>query len=114
MSDFLQVNNVKTSFFTQFGEVQAVGGVSFGLNSGEVLGIVGESGSGKSVTMLSIMRLLDDNGKVKEGEVLFEGKDLVTMSEADNQRRCHSNDFSRSDDVLESFDDCRKAAHGAS
>ncbi|MEG2935131.1 MAG: ABC transporter ATP-binding protein [Clostridium sp.] len=83
MSDFLQVNNVKTSFFTQFGEVQAVGGVSFELNSGEVLGIVGESGSGKSVTMLSIMRLLDDNGKVKEGEVLFEGKDLVTMSEAD-------------------------------
>lgn len=83
MNNFLQVNNVKTSFYTQFGEVQAVGGVSFELNNGEVLGIVGESGSGKSVTMLSIMRLLDDNGKVKEGEVLFEGKDLVTMSEAD-------------------------------
>lgn len=83
MGNFLEVNNVKTSFYTQFGEVQAVGGVSFELNSGEVLGIVGESGSGKSVTMLSIMKLLDDNGKVKEGEVLFQGVDLISLSEAE-------------------------------
>ena len=46
-----------------------LGGVSFKLNKGEVIGIVGESGCGKSVTMMSIMRLLDENGKVKEGEV---------------------------------------------
>ncbi len=83
MSNLLEVNNVKTSFYTQFGEVQAVGGVSFELKAGEVLGIVGESGSGKSVTMLSIMKLLDDNGKVKEGQVLFEEKDLMTMKEAE-------------------------------
>lgn len=83
MSELLNVNNIKTSFYTQFGEVQAVGGVSFELKAGEVLGIVGESGSGKSVTMLSIMQLLDDNGKVKEGQVVFEGRDLTGMKEAE-------------------------------
>ncbi len=83
MSNLLEVNNLKTSFYTQFGEVQAVGGVSFNLEHGEVMGIVGESGSGKSVTMMSIMRLLDDNGKVKEGKVRFEDKDIVSISEED-------------------------------
>jgi oligopeptide transport system ATP-binding protein len=81
MSNLLEVNNLKTSFYTQFGEVQAVGGVSFNLEYGEVMGIVGESGSGKSVTMMSIMRLLDDNGKVKEGKVRFEDNDIVAMDE---------------------------------
>lgn len=83
MSNLLEVNNLKTSFYTQFGEVQAVGGVSFDLQYGQVLGIVGESGCGKSVTMMSIMKLLDDNGKVKEGKVNFEGKDMVNISEED-------------------------------
>ncbi|GAA0766803.1 ABC transporter ATP-binding protein [Clostridium subterminale] len=83
MNNLLEVNNLKTSFYTQFGEVQAVGGVSFNLEHGEVMGIVGESGSGKSVTMMSIMRLLDDNGKVKDGKVRFEDKDIVSISEED-------------------------------
>lgn len=83
MSNMLEVNNLKTSFYTQFGEVQAVGGVSFSLEYGKVLGIVGESGCGKSVTMMSIMKLLDDNGKVKEGQVTFEGRDMVNISEDD-------------------------------
>ena len=83
MNNLLEVNNLKTSFYTQFGEVQAVGGVSFNLEHGEVMGIVGESGSGKSVTMMSIMRLLDDNGKVKDGKVRFEDNDIVSISEED-------------------------------
>ncbi|MEG0370945.1 MAG: ABC transporter ATP-binding protein [Clostridium sp.] len=81
MEKILEVKNIKTSFFTYAGEVQAVGGVSFKLNKGEALGIVGESGSGKSITMMSIMRLLADNGKIIDGEILFKGRDIVKLSE---------------------------------
>ena len=81
MDRLLEINNLKTSFFTHVGEVKAVGGVSFYLNKGEALGIVGESGSGKSVTMMSLMRLLTDTGKIVDGEILFQGKDLVKLSE---------------------------------
>ncbi len=83
MSDdiLLEVNNVKTSFFTHHGEIQAVRGASFTLKKGGVLGIVGESGSGKSVTALSIMGLIEEPGKIKEGEILFEGKDLAKLSQ---------------------------------
>lgn len=81
MRKLLEVKNLKTSFYTQFGEVQAVGGVSFNLNRGEVLGIVGESGSGKSVTMMSLMKLLDSNGKIINGQVIFEGNELSKLNE---------------------------------
>lgn len=81
MEKLLEVNNLKTSFFTHVGEVKAVGGVSFYLNKGEALGIVGESGSGKSVTMMSLMRLLTDTGKIVDGEMLFQGKDIVKATE---------------------------------
>ena len=93
MKKLLEIKDLKTSFFTQFGEVQAVGGVSFDLEYGQVLGIVGESGCGKSVTMMSIMKLLDDNGKVKEGNVRFEGKDIVSLSE-DEMCKIRGNDIS--------------------
>lgn len=73
----LNIKNLKTSFYTHVGEVQAVRGVSFDLAKGEALGIVGESGSGKSVTSMSIMKLIQFPGKIKEGEILFKGKDLV-------------------------------------
>jgi len=76
----LEVKNLKTSFFTHMGEVQAVRGVSFTLEKGEILGIVGESGSGKSVTSLSIMGLVDQPGRIVNGEVLFQGKDLSKLS----------------------------------
>ena len=78
----LSVQDLHTSFFTDNGEVQAVNGVSFNLNPGEILGIVGESGSGKSVTAYSIMQILADTGKIKSGKVLFKGEDLAHASES--------------------------------
>jgi len=79
----LELKNLKTSFYTHLGEVQAVRGVSYELEEGHILGIVGESGSGKSVTSLSIMRLIDTPGKIKEGEIMFQGQDLAQLSEAE-------------------------------
>ncbi|HET7479705.1 MAG TPA: ABC transporter ATP-binding protein [Rubrobacteraceae bacterium] len=83
----LEVNNLKTHFKTQDGVVKSVDGVSFSLEPGETLGIVGESGSGKSVTALSIMQL---NPKppveYPEGEILFEGQDLLKTSDARMQK----------------------------
>ncbi len=82
MSEYiLDVRNLKTSFFTHVGEVQAVRGVSLQLRPGEALGIVGESGCGKSVMSLSIMGLVPKPGKVVGGEILFEGKDLVKLND---------------------------------
>ncbi|MBR1496251.1 MAG: ABC transporter ATP-binding protein [Oscillospiraceae bacterium] len=77
----LSVQDLHTSFFTDAGEVQAVNGVSFNLDPGEILGIVGESGSGKSVSAYSIMRILADTGRVVGGKILFKGEDLSTWSE---------------------------------
>jgi len=77
----LDVQNLKVSFFTHAGEVKAVNDVSFSLDHGEVIGIVGESGSGKSVTSYSIIRLIDSPGKVKEGTIMFEGKNLLGLDE---------------------------------
>ncbi|OQY31282.1 MAG: peptide ABC transporter ATP-binding protein [Spirochaetaceae bacterium 4572_59] len=77
----LELKDVRTSFYTHHGEVQAVRGSSFKLKKGDVLGIVGESGSGKSVTSLSIMGLIDEPGKIKSGEIIFDGKNLAKMSQ---------------------------------
>jgi len=77
----LEVKNIRTSFFTHVGEVQAVRGVSFHLDKGEALGIVGESGSGKSVTAMSVMKLLQSPGKIVDGEIWFKGENLINKSE---------------------------------
>ena len=77
----LSVQDLHTSFFTDAGEVQAVNGVSFNLDPGEILGIVGESGSGKSVTAYSIMQILADTGRITGGRILFKGQDLSKWSE---------------------------------
>ncbi len=77
----LEVSDLRTSFFTSRGEVQAVRGVSFALEPGETLGIVGESGSGKSITCMSILRLLKGTGRVLGGSALFEGRDLLQLDE---------------------------------
>ncbi|HAW85368.1 MAG: peptide ABC transporter ATP-binding protein [Spirochaetes bacterium GWD1_61_31] len=76
----LEVRDLKTSFFTHLGEVQAVRGLSFVLNKGDILGIVGESGSGKSVTALSVMKLIETPGKIKAGEILFKNENLTNYS----------------------------------
>lgn len=68
------------SFYTSAGEVKAVNGVSFNVRRGEILGIVGESGSGKSTAMLSIIGLQGANGKIKSGEIIFDGHDISTLN----------------------------------
>ena len=76
----LELKNLKTFFETKRGTVKAVNGVSYSLDAGKVLGVVGESGSGKSVSAMSILRLLDGNGYIESGEILFDGVDLTTIS----------------------------------
>ena len=75
----LAVENLATHFFTKAGVAQAVNGVSFALEAGEVLGIVGESGSGKSVTGFSILGLVDPPGRIVAGSVRLEGRELVGL-----------------------------------
>ncbi len=86
MENLLQINDLQTSFYTYAGEVKAVRGVSLHLDKGEAIGIVGESGSGKSITMMSLMGLLPDNGKILNGELIFDGKDLAKESEVDMEK----------------------------
>jgi oligopeptide/dipeptide ABC transporter ATP-binding protein len=82
----LDVQGLKTYFFTRTGVVKAVDGVSFSLLPGETLGIVGESGSGKSMTALSIMRLVPQPaGRIVEGSILFDGEDLVQKTQSEMQ-----------------------------
>ena len=80
MSHLLEVKNLATHFPTREGLVRAVDGVSFHLNRGELLGLVGESGCGKSMTALSVMRLVPPPGKITAGEILFEGRNLLKLS----------------------------------
>jgi peptide/nickel transport system ATP-binding protein len=77
----LEVKGLKTYFYTEDGVVQAINGVDFAIRPGEVMGLVGESGSGKSVTSLSIMRLLPASGKIVDGEIRFDSRDLVQVPE---------------------------------
>lgn len=77
----LEVRNLKTYFFQKNKEIPAVDGVDFTVQPGETVAIVGESGSGKSVTSLSILKLVPSPGKIVEGEIIFNGKDLVSLPE---------------------------------
>jgi peptide/nickel transport system ATP-binding protein len=79
------VSGLKTHFFIEDGVVKAVDGVDFHINQGEILGLVGESGCGKSVTVLSIMRLIGVPGRIVSGEVIFENRDLLKLSENEIQ-----------------------------
>lgn len=88
----LEVKDLRTIYDTNDGIVPAVDGVSFDLFRGETLGIVGESGSGKSQTALSIMRLIDKPGKIERGEIIFDGKRLLELSEQ-QMRKIRGNDI---------------------
>ena len=79
--NILSVQNLHTSFHTDKGEVKAVNGVTFNLEKGKILGIVGESGSGKSLTAYYIMRILEKNGRITEGKILYKGQDIAAFSE---------------------------------
>lgn len=89
----IAVKELQTSFFTSKSEVKAVDGVTFDVPAGNTLGIVGESGSGKSITSLSIMRLIDKPGKIKGGEIVFNGENLLDKSEA-QMRKIRGNQIS--------------------
>jgi peptide/nickel transport system ATP-binding protein len=94
----LEVKNLRTHFQTRAGLVRAVDDVSFQLDRGELLGLVGESGCGKSMTALSIMRLIAPPGRIVEGQILFDGKDLLKLSDAEMREM-------RGDDVAMIFQD---------
>ena len=82
MAKLLEVTNLKTQFFTQDGIVHAVNGISYDVNPGETVAIVGESGCGKSVGVMSLIRLIPQPpGKIVDGSVMFEGQDLLKLSE---------------------------------
>lgn len=90
----LEIKNLKTYFYTDAGVAPAVDGVSYSIEAGETLGVVGESGSGKSVTALSILGLIPTPpGKIVDGEILFEGKDLTKMNDKE-LRGIRGNDIS--------------------
>lgn len=94
MSDeLLQIKNLKTYFFTGPKPVKSVDGVNLAVDKGRTLGIVGESGSGKSVTSMSIMRLISHPGKIVDGEIIFEGRDLLKLSEQE-MRKIRGNEIS--------------------
>jgi peptide/nickel transport system ATP-binding protein len=83
MTHLLEVRHLQTHFRTRAGLVRAVDDVSFHLDHGELLGLVGESGCGKSITALSIMRLIAPPGKIVAGEIVFDGKNLLALPEAE-------------------------------
>jgi peptide/nickel transport system ATP-binding protein len=94
MENLIEVKNLVTHFHLHDHSVRAVDGVSFNIKKGERLGIVGESGCGKSITSMSIMRLVPDPpGKIESGEILFNGKDLLKISE-EEMRKVRGNDIS--------------------
>lgn len=87
MNPLLEIRNLKTRFYTQDGVVKAVNDVSYTMDSGEILGVVGESGCGKSVHALSIMQLIPDPpGKITNGEIWFDGQDLLKLNEDQMQK----------------------------
>lgn len=84
-NSLLSVENLKTNFNIKDKKIEAVRGVSFNVNKGDILGIVGESGSGKSVLMKSVMNILPENAKIEEGKVYFNNIDISSMSKKEMQ-----------------------------
>ena len=86
MRKLLDVQDLQVSFTTKFGQVNAVNGISFHVNEGEIMAVVGESGSGKSVMSMSMLKLIAKNGKIRQGEILFGGKNLAAYTEQEMKR----------------------------
>jgi len=82
----LKVEDLRVEFHTYRGIVHALNGVTFDLDRGEILGLAGETGSGKSVTALSIQRLLPPNARIVSGKIIFDGIDLIKLSEEEMER----------------------------
>lgn len=93
MNKVLEVKNLKTHFNTDKGVVKAVDGVTFDLIEGKTLGVVGESGCGKSITAMSVMRLIDRNGGIVDGTIMYNGQDLAKIK-MDDMRKIRGNDIS--------------------
>jgi len=91
--NLLEIKNLKTYFYSDAGVNKAVNDISFEIPKGKTVCIVGESGSGKSITSLSIMRLIDHPGKIVGGEVIFEGTDLLKLSDK-QMRKVRGRDIS--------------------
>ena len=89
----VDIRNLKTHFFTDDGVVRAVDGVTFPIYRGKTLGVVGESGCGKSVTALSVMRLIAPPGRIVDGQIIFDGKDIALLPEPE-MRRIRGRDIS--------------------
>ena len=89
----LELKDLHTFFKTKKGIVKAVNGVSYSVEAGKTLGVVGESGSGKSVSAMSILHLIDDNGYIDSGEILFDGRDVSHLS-IDEMYKLRGNDIS--------------------
>jgi ABC-type dipeptide/oligopeptide/nickel transport system ATPase component len=98
MTHLLEVNDLKTHFPTRTGLVRAVDGVSFHLDRGNCWGWLESRGVGKSMTALSVMRLIAPPGKIVAGEILFDGKDLLKLSDAEMREM-------RGDDIAMIFQD---------
>jgi oligopeptide/dipeptide ABC transporter ATP-binding protein len=98
ISHLLEVKDLQTHFPTRAGLVKAVDGVSFHLDCGELLGLVGESGCGKSITALSVMRLISPPGKIVGGEIIFDQKNLLKLSDEEMRQI-------RGDDIAMIFQD---------
>ena len=91
--NILSVKNLKIHFFTEKGIGKAVDGINFNLKKNKILAIVGESGCGKSVTSLSILRLIEPPGKIVDGEIIFKGKNLLSLSD-EEIRKIRGNEIS--------------------
>lgn len=89
----LELHDLKTYFDTKKGTVKAVNGVSYSVEAGRTLGVVGESGSGKSVSAMSILKLLDGNGYVESGSIIFDGKDIKDLT-VEEMYKIRGNDIS--------------------
>jgi len=93
MENILEIKNLHTYFYTEDSVIKAVEGVNFSVEKGEVLGLVGESACGKTITAHSVMRIIQPPGKIVQGQILFEGKDLLKLS-ADKMRKIRGGEIS--------------------